>query len=177
MLHRALSLEERLRADSALAQQACSKALALRDSLKQAAEVSIDEGGGLHSRRYVCVCVCVCGCVLVTEREKKGARRQEPTSVSWLAHSCPCPSLPHNPHRQLRKSFRKVTDAQARPPIEEVREPLRLGRRPRWLFFPGLNGHRPAVASCPWPPTSDTPACGGQGVQQRAVAAVAQRPL
>jgi hypothetical protein len=39
MLHRALALEERLRADTTLAQQACSKAMALRDGLRQAAEV------------------------------------------------------------------------------------------------------------------------------------------
>lgn len=39
MVQRAVGLEERLKADSSLAQQAVAKAAALRDSLRQAAEV------------------------------------------------------------------------------------------------------------------------------------------
>ncbi len=41
-MERALALEQRLRGDSLLAQQACEKALALRESLRQAAEVLVD---------------------------------------------------------------------------------------------------------------------------------------
>ena len=39
VIRRAVTLEERLKNDSLLAQQACDKAMALRESLRHAAEV------------------------------------------------------------------------------------------------------------------------------------------